>query len=183
MFVPSNVRNSHWVLILVDQQLRVATYHDSMGTKTYDHARKLMRQVCHYIDLIRQQNDPFNTLQYVFTDWKYITSKDIYTANYKPPQTNGDDCGSFVIKYIESYVFNYKFQSVKQCNIQRTRSRIKIVFNTILSTCEQYKEHPCSTFELSDNENDSDAMVIVNDNAVVEDVNAKEEDEWFDGWC
>jgi hypothetical protein len=106
----------HWVLVVVFLQACEICYLDSLkGTG-------LM-----YIQLIyRVLNDMsrFYRLNYVLdvNDWKFFDSND-YSIDI-PHQTNGYDCGMFILMYMRAISFGYDIRIYNQSNMYECRLRV-----------------------------------------------------------
>lgn len=94
IFIPVNVSNTHWTLVVVSMLNRTIYYYDSCGKS----GLKFMNAVLRWLgDVINSDNIKYRS--YIFTaDWQKVNVKDI------PTQSNGYDCGIFVMMY--AYVIN-----------------------------------------------------------------------------
>lgn len=107
--IPINIVNEHWVLFTLDFPNRVMMYFDSLGSYKGWDGTVFMEVIFDFLKQfhLKYVEDPFDT-----TNWKYISSKDFFKwstkiKRYKDvPQSNGYDCGLFVLKYIELFIKN-----------------------------------------------------------------------------
>lgn len=84
IFFPLNLANSHWALIVVFVQQKKICYYDSMS----GNGKQWMNHVLHWI---KDDVEDKSKQVYDNTDWICVCEKKI------PQQTNGHDCGMFLI--------------------------------------------------------------------------------------
>ena len=86
LFFPVNINNSHWVLLVIDIENKFIGYYDSMGNEdSHGNMEVLFRWMVE--EAIDKNKDKING-----HEWRLIN----YSRSI-PLQTNGFDCGTFVI--------------------------------------------------------------------------------------
>jgi hypothetical protein len=89
LFIPINIGNTHWTLLVLCMQLKEVHYFDSMGDSK-NTGPKFNKLILNYLnDDAHARLKPENT--FVQSQWKFFNWK-----KKSPQQTNGFDCGVFV---------------------------------------------------------------------------------------
>ncbi len=108
--IPINIGNYHWVLVVVDIEQREINFYDSMGGNGNEYLHAILK----WLQADSEDNDiPFDESDWILTDHK----KDI------PQQTNGYDCGVFVLMTAEYKTNHYEF-NYNQDDMPRIRMEI-----------------------------------------------------------
>lgn len=89
VFIPVNIRNTHWTLIVVRMLAKTVSYYDSMNGDGSAHFEIILR----YLEDESKGDVALDKEPWTFDrrKWKSINVK-------TPQQTNGYDCGVFVIQ-------------------------------------------------------------------------------------
>jgi hypothetical protein len=83
VFIPINISNTHWVLVVVYISQKTVCYYDSYGSDGSRFLVNIMKWIKEESHICREQ--------YSETDWKVISRAEC------PRQRNGFDCGVFVL--------------------------------------------------------------------------------------
>ena len=94
IFFPINTANSHWTLLVLHMQQRVAYYYDSLPGRSDRPSECFERMKLWLTD---EAKDKKQDLNYDPSDWKLVEPQ-------CPKQTNGYDCGVFTIMYMDFLV-------------------------------------------------------------------------------
>ena len=89
VFIPVNIRNAHWALIVVRMSAKTVSYYDSMngdGSAYFDAILRYLEDESKGDPALDKEPWTFDRLK-----WKCLNVK-------TPQQTNGYDCGIFVIQ-------------------------------------------------------------------------------------
>lgn len=122
VFVPINIDNSHWVLLIIFMQERVVRYFDSLGddaeTNEYLLAAKewLKRE---YTD--KKETHHLDAMDFE-KDWTFINTGTEST----PQQTNGCDCGMFVAMFIDFYSDSLPLTIITQQLMPMFREKVAV---------------------------------------------------------
>ena len=94
IFVPINIDNSHWVMLIVYLSIKTIKYYDSMG----GNGGVFLEAMLHYLKDESEQRSKFRRPRVTFdiTDW-ILTS----AGNRCPQQNNGYDCRAFTVLHAD----------------------------------------------------------------------------------
>lgn len=85
IYLPTNIRNIHWTLVVIKVQLKEIHYYDSMNGKAEPYTNNAMKWFASELRV------KYNT-EIILSEWKTVAKKDI------PQQMrNGNECGMFTI--------------------------------------------------------------------------------------
>lgn len=111
LLIPIHINGSHWTCCVVNFELRRIEYYDSMSGKHDELMAKMRRYV-------QDEAAEYSGIRHLkMDDWTHLTVKQI------PTQTNGFDCGMFVIKYMDYITERLDF-NFNQNNINYFRKRM-----------------------------------------------------------
>ena len=111
IFIPVNISNKHWSLIVVNIQLKKIYYYDSLG---WDGRISLDSTLKWIHDESNNKFYQYKLDHFNFKEWKLIVVKDT------PQQPNGYDCGIYVIIFADLISKNNSLNSFSINLINRT---------------------------------------------------------------
>lgn len=112
IFVPINIRNKHWIMVLVDVGQKRIVSMDSMCHKTEEQHQGRRNKLLDWIQAEHMsKNKPFDR-----KEW-------IHTYSNVPQQGNGVDCGPFSCMFA-AFASNNKKMAFSQADLPRVRKHI-----------------------------------------------------------
>ncbi|ONM51901.1 hypothetical protein ZEAMMB73_Zm00001d019012 [Zea mays] len=161
VFIPINIRELHWYLVVLNAKRREIQILDSLGSslghKDLDCVLKgLQKQidgVSHYMNL---KDHNWLDLQVAYWPWKLIEFKDA-------KQTDSSSCGLFLLNYMEYWTGVELSDNFTQADIKNFRPKLAaILLSSDLNKrkgCPLYKNKTNKSTE--DNETDSSGVEIL----------------------
>ena len=92
IFIPININNVHWTLVVVYMQLKRIVYRDSLGSD----GKKYTSAVKKYIE-----NESLYKQQHIMSQDEINEWTEVATPNDTPQQSNDCDCGVFVCMFVD----------------------------------------------------------------------------------
>lgn len=105
ILVPALINGYHWTLVVVEPNRRLVTFYDSLGSKT----TTIAAQVRSYFARLFGESE---------SAWRIVIASNI------PRQTNGYDCGVFVLKFADNLI-NKRSLTFSQTDVSSERRIIK----------------------------------------------------------
>lgn len=115
LFFPINHNNSHWTLLVVFIDKKEIRYYNSLNSGGLAFMKHIFHWLQDVVVHLKLKNIEVNE-----SDWKFIDTDDNQDV---PKQTNGFDCGMFVINYADYLTDELPLQ-FNQNNIQESRLRV-----------------------------------------------------------
>jgi Ulp1 family protease len=115
MYIPINISNNHWTLIVVDIQKKNILYLDSLLPS--GHGEESCRKVLQYIQ------DEVADKQQILLDTTQWTST---IGTTQPQQENSVDCGIYVLMYADCIHHKFPLQLIKAEHISTLRKWVAI---------------------------------------------------------
>ena len=123
MFVPINVGKNHWCLVCIDIKARCLSYYDPLYGPSNDVCLRYLAQ--YFQAEVLSQKQVCQT-----KSWHLTTPRDM------PRQTNGYDCGVFVLMYAD-YLSQKRPFNFTQDDTTRLRERICLTIMDAKETTKQ----------------------------------------------
>jgi sentrin-specific protease 1 len=117
IFIPININNTHWTLIIVYIQLKIIRYYDSLM------GRDIKNHMIHVLKWLKDESKEKYNNSYPVNDeeWQLIDQGEVDL----PRQSNGYDCGVFIILYADFRSDNIPWgNSFQQSEILSYRKKI-----------------------------------------------------------
>jgi sentrin-specific protease 1 len=118
VFLPVNIANVHWVLIVIDMERRRIKFYDSLFDKQA--GEKICKNILKWLQYESEQliDEHFDKNEWMFS----------LGGGGIPQQTNGFDCGVFVLMYAEFVSRGLSVTSIdnRKMNIYRKRIALMI---------------------------------------------------------
>ncbi|XP_058077868.1 uncharacterized protein LOC131226160 [Magnolia sinica] len=93
LYIPLNVRGQHWFLAIVNLKKRDVTLYNSLSTELKENNELIVVQITDGLRWL------FHILDNGSKNWEKPWS--LKTISDRPGQDNSDDCGMFMLKYID----------------------------------------------------------------------------------
>jgi sentrin-specific protease 1 len=109
IFIPINISNTHWVLVVIQVQLKRISFYDSgggCGLRFMKNIRKWIEDVA--VQFCKEIN---------ISEWKMVNE-------ISPKQTNGFDCGMFVIMVADYISDGLPLKYITQAHMSENRIKV-----------------------------------------------------------
>lgn len=131
LFFPINVNGNHWSVLMADFSKRVFRYYDPSGFVEDSLKAELQKNVVNFFHCHNLKNyGNSEMLPLPIRGWEFVDDSNAYVS-----QSDGWNCGVYVLKYVENQLTGSPFNAEFDPNAYRTE-----LFQKLANACEDLSE-------------------------------------------